>query len=75
MGFVINKVGKGHQKPEGHYLSKDGVDFQIYEINITGSGNIAIKIWDYIRKEHQVITVCSLEDLVNNIPGATYHEH
>lgn len=75
MGFVINKVGKTNQKPEGHYLTKDGIEFQIYEITITGSGNVCIKIWDYIRREHQIITVCSLEELVGTIPGTSYHQY
>lgn len=75
MGFVINKVGKGNQKPEGHYLTKDGIEFQIYEITINNSGNVCLKIWDYIRKEHQIINVCSIEELAKKVEGATYHQY
>lgn len=75
MGFVINKIGKGNQKPEGHYVTIDGIDHQIYELAITDKGNVCVKIWDYVRKEHQVRTICTIEELITTIPGATYHQY
>jgi len=75
MGFQINKVGKGNQKPEGHYVTIGGIDHQIYEITMSASGNVCVKIWDYLRREHQIITICTVEELVSNIDGATYHQY
>lgn len=75
MGFVINKIGKGNQKPEGHYVTIGGIEHQIYEITISDSGKVCMKLWDYIRKEHQIKTICTIEELVSTIPGTTYHQH
>jgi hypothetical protein len=77
MGFVIEKVGsRKSYPPEGHYVLIEGIEYQIYELTISASGKVCMKIWDPTRKEHQVKTLCSVEELINaTIPGGIYKEY
>ena len=77
MSFKIEKIESGRKRelPEGHYIFKDGIDWQIYELNISASGRVCMKIWDPIRKEHQLLQLCSIEELVAaTVPDVTYQE-
>jgi hypothetical protein len=65
MSFIIEKVNSKRNLPEGFYIKIDGIDYQIYELTISASGKVCMKIWDPIRKEHLVKTLCTLEQLVN----------
>jgi len=63
-------------KPEGFYIKIDGIEFLIYEITISASGKVCLKIQDPVRKEHQVKTLCTLEELITaTLPDATFIEH
>jgi hypothetical protein len=76
MGFVIERQTKKNHKPEGNYVILEGIEYQIYEITISASGNVCLKIWDPVRKEHQVKTLCSIEELVKaTIPDAGFIEY
>jgi hypothetical protein len=76
MGFVINKINSRQVQPEGFYIKIDGIEFLIYEITISASGKVCLKIQDPVRKEHQVKTLCTLEELITaTLPDATFIEH
>jgi hypothetical protein len=76
MGFVINKINSRQLQPEGFYIKIDGIEFLIYEITISASGKVCLKIQDPVRKEHQVKTLCTLEELITaTLPDATFIEH
>jgi hypothetical protein len=76
MGFVIEKINSKKQKPEGFYVKLDGIEYQVYEITISASGKVCLKIWDPVRKEHLVKTLCTLEELVQaTLPEATFLEY
>jgi hypothetical protein len=76
MGFVINKINNRQVQPEGFYIKIDGIEFLIYEITISASGKVCLKIQDPVRKEHQVKTLCTLEELITaTLPDATFIEH
>ena len=73
--FVIEKINSKRQNPEGFYLKIDGIDYLIYEITISASGKVCLKIQDPVRKEHRVLTVCSLDELVQaTLPDVTFFE-
>ena len=77
MAFKIEKVQTSRKRdlPEGHYVFKDGIDWQIYELSISATGNICMKIWDPIRKEHQLLQICSVEELLSAThPDLPYQE-
>jgi hypothetical protein len=76
MGFVIERITNKSMKPEGNYVVIEGIEYQIYELTISASGNVCMKIWDPVRKEHQVKTLCKLEELVNaTMPGVGFKEY
>jgi hypothetical protein len=75
MAFIIEKINSKKQKPEGFYVKLDGIEYQVYELTISASGKVCMKIWDPIRKEHLVKTLCTLEELVNaTMSDATFFE-
>ena len=77
MAFKIEKVQTSRKRdlPEGRYVFKDGVDWQIYELSISTTGNVCMKIWDPIRKEHQLLQICSVEELLQAThPDLPYQE-
>jgi hypothetical protein len=76
MGFVIEKINNKKQKPEGFYVKLEGIEYQVYELTISASGRVCMKIWDPVRKEHLVKTLCTLEELVQaTLPEATFLEY
>ena len=75
MGFQIERITNKKSLPEGNYVIIEGIEYQIYELTISASGNVCMKIWDPIRKEHHVKTLCSIEELVNaTMPGVGFTE-
>lgn len=76
MGFIVRNLSKSrHHKPPGHYvkLNDDAVEYTINKLTITNSGNVVLHIQDPINFDTKLITICNIEDIVNNIPGgATY---
>ena len=74
MGFKIEKVGKAYHQPELNYLVENGQEWQITELTISASGKVCMKLWNPRSKEHQIKTICTLEELVLTIPGAQFKE-
>jgi hypothetical protein len=76
MGFMIRKMSsRGPQKPPGHYVKMDGdnTEYMVNKITVSTSGNVVLHLQEPINFEHKLITICSIEEFVNNIPGgATY---
>ena len=74
--FRIEKANNARKNlPEGKYLLIDGVDWLVTEITINNSGSVCLKLNDPIRKENQVKTLCTLEELIQaTVPGAVYKE-
>jgi hypothetical protein len=70
MAFVIEKVGKGKNLPEGHYIKLDGIDWMVESITIDNSQNICVKLHDPIRRQNQIVKPFSLTELAQHIPGA-----
>jgi hypothetical protein len=76
MAFVIEKITNRQMKPEGFYVKLDGIEYLVYDITISASGKVCIKIQDPVRKDHTVKTLCSLEELINaTLPEATFLEY
>jgi len=73
MGFIVQKVGQT-KRPDGHYLTKNGIDWLITEITISASGYVTLKIHDPIRLENQVVKAGTIEELSNKADGFTYKE-
>jgi hypothetical protein len=54
----------------------EGIEYQIYELTISASGKVCLKIWDPARKEHQIKTLCSIQELVQaTMPGVGFIEY
>lgn len=76
MAFIINKINNKRQQPEGFYLKIDGIEYLIYDITISASGKVCLKIQDPIRHEHQVKTLCELQELITaTLPDVTFIEY
>jgi hypothetical protein len=76
MGFVIERQTKRSHKPEGNYLVIEGIEYLIQDITISASGKVCLKLHDPARKDNQIKTLCSLEELVNaTLPGTVYVEY
>lgn len=76
MAFKIEKANNPRSyQPEGNYITLDGTDWLIQDLTISASGKICLKLHDYIRKENQIKTLCTLEELVQaTVPGAHFKE-
>jgi hypothetical protein len=76
MGFKIENVTNARKNmPEGRYVHMDGIDWYINEITISASGKVCLKLHDPIRKENQIRTLCTVEELIAaTVEGATYKE-
>ena len=74
MAFKIEKANNQRRNlPEGNYLFIDGIDWLVTEITINNSGSVCLKLNDPMRRENQVKTLCTLEDLIQaTAPEATY---
>ena len=76
MGFKIETVNNQRRNmPEGRYIFLDGIDWLITELTINNSGNVCLKLHDPMRKENQVKTLCTIEELIQaTVTGAVYKE-
>lgn len=76
MAFKIERANNPRSyQPEGHYIHMDGIDWLIQDLTISASGKICLKLHDYIRKDNQIRTLCTLEELIQaTVPGAVYKE-
>lgn len=73
MAFKIEQVNNPRSyQPDGFYVHMDGIDWLIQDLTISASGKICLKLHDYIRKDNQIKTLCTLEELIAaTIQGAT----
>ena len=76
MGFKIENVTNARKNmPEGRYVHMDGIDWYINELTISASGKVCLKLHDPIRKENQIRTLCTVEELIAaTVERATYKE-
>jgi hypothetical protein len=62
-------------RPDGFFVLLDGVEWLVQDLTISASGKICLKLHDYIRKENQIKTLCTLEELIiSTVPGAEFRE-
>lgn len=73
MGFIVEKIGQT-RKPDGHYLTKNGIDWLIADISISASGIISLRVVDPVRKESQMIKAGTIEELAAKAEGFSYKE-
>lgn len=73
MGFIVEKIGQT-RKPDGHYLTKNGIDWLIADISISASGLISLRVVDTVRKESQMIKAGTIEELILKTEGFSYKE-
>ena len=74
MAFKIEKANDPRTfRPDGNYLRlADNSEQLIENLTISASGRICLHLWDPKAKSRQIITICTLEELVNTIDGASY---
>jgi hypothetical protein len=76
MGFKIEQVNNARKNmPEGNYIHLDGIDWFVHELTISAAGKVCLKLHDPLRKENQIKTLCTLEELIAaTVPGAVFKE-
>ena len=74
MAFQIIKANDPRTfRPEGNYVRlSDNAEHLIENLTISASGRICLHLYDPKAKQRQIITICTLEELVGTIEGATY---
>jgi hypothetical protein len=74
MAFKIEKANDPRVfRPEGNYVRlSDNSEQLIENLTISASGRICLHLYDPKAKQRQIITICTLEELVGTIDGATY---
>ena len=74
MAFKIEKANDPRTfRPEGNYVRlSDSTEQLIENLTISASGRICLHLWDPKAKQRQIVTICTLEELVGTIEGATY---
>jgi hypothetical protein len=64
MAFKIRTAKDRLNKPDGIYIPLNGREWLVNEINLSASGNVCLKIFDPVSYESQVLTLCSLNELI-----------
>jgi len=74
MGFKIEKANDPRVfRPEGNYVRlSDNSEQLIENLTISASERICLHLYDPKAKQRQIITICTLAELVGTIDGATY---
>lgn len=74
MAFQIQKANDRRVfRPEGNYVRlQDNSESLIENLTISASGRICLHLFDPKAKQRQILTICTLEELVGTIDGATY---
>lgn len=77
MSFKIEKANDPRTfRPEGNYVRLgDNSEHLIENLTISASGRICLHLWDPKVKSRQILTICTLEELVHTIEGATYVQY
>jgi hypothetical protein len=76
MSFKIERANNPRSyRPDGFFIFMDGVEWNITDLTISASGKICLKLHDYVRKENQIKTLCSLEELIKaTVEGAEFRD-
>lgn len=74
MAFRIEKANDPRTfRPDGNYVRlADNSEQLIENLTISASGRICLHLFEPRSKQRQIITICTLEELVNTIEGASY---
>jgi hypothetical protein len=64
MSFKIRTAKDRLNKPSGIYITLNGREWLVNEINLSASGNVILKIFEPVSFESQVLTLCSLNELI-----------
>lgn len=64
MAIIIRKQGQRNSMPAGHYFTKGNTEFLITGVNMNASGNICIHGENPNTFDKDLLTVCSVEDLL-----------
>lgn len=64
MAIIIRKQGQRVQMPAGHYFKKGNQEFLITGVNMNVSGNICVHGENPNTFDKELLTVCSIEDLI-----------
>ena len=74
MAFKIEKANDPRTfRPEGNYVRlADNSEQLIENLTISASGRICLHLYDPKVRQKQIITICTLAELVGTIDGATY---
>jgi ribosomal protein L14 len=74
MAFKIEKANDPRTfRPEGNYVRfSDNSEQLIENLTISASERICLHLYDPKAKQRQIITICTLAELVGTIDGATY---
>lgn len=77
MAFKIEKANDPRTfRPEGNYIRLgDNSEHLIENLTISASERICMHLWDPRAKSRQIITICTLQELVNTIDGASYVQY
>jgi ribosomal protein L14 len=77
MAFKIEKANNPRTfRPEGDYIRmEDNSECLIENLTISASGRICLHLVDQRAKERKILTVCTLEELVGTIEGATFIQY
>jgi hypothetical protein len=62
--IIIRKQGHRNQMPAGHYFKKGSQEFLVTQVNMNASGNICVHGENPITFDKELLTVCSIEDLI-----------
>jgi len=74
MAFKIEKANDPRTfRPEGNYVRlQDNSEQLIENLTISASERICLHLYDPKAKQRQILTICTLAELVGTIDGATY---
>jgi len=67
MAFVVRNNRQRIEKPDGHYITVNGIDWLVTEVKMTPSGNVVVMAHDPIRLDNQIFTACNISDLAKLI--------
>jgi hypothetical protein len=63
MAFQIRTAKDRKIRPEGNYIKYQNREWLVQGISLTDSGNVSVKLHNYLTFENQILTLCNLEEL------------
>ena len=64
MAFKIRTAKDRLNKPDGIYITLNGTEWLVNEIKLSDSGNVCLKVFEPVSFQSQVLTLCSLNELI-----------